>query len=61
MALDEPKDTDTIIALEKFKLAADKDLLSSTGGVKVDYLTGPFRKGFSIKSGKDNCGGCSCG
>jgi Fe-S cluster assembly iron-binding protein IscA len=60
MALDEPKENDEIIKYSGFSVAADKELLKQTGGVKVDYLSGPFRKGFSIKSQKDTCGSCSC-
>ncbi|PLX41229.1 MAG: hypothetical protein C0608_06405 [Deltaproteobacteria bacterium] len=62
MALDESKDTDTTLTLDNFTLTADSELLKSSGGVKVDYSDGPFRKGFIIKSlTQQECGsGCSC-
>lgn len=63
MALDEPKDDDEVLQVKKFKLVASKALLADQGGVEVDYLTGPFRKGFQIKGKKAaDCksSGCSC-
>ncbi len=53
MALDEPKDEDEVMQSKGFRLLVDKKLLAQSGGVEVEYLTGPFRKGFQIK-GKSN-------
>ena len=50
-----------------FRLVIDKGLLSQSGTVSVDYLTGPLRRGFQIKATSQGggCqpqpGGCSCG
>ena len=46
-----------------------ESLLQQVGGIRVDFLTGPFRKGFQITatSQGDGCspndcsaGGCAC-
>ena len=61
MALDEPRDDDEVLEQETFTLVADRKLVDESGGVKVDYLTGPFRKGFQIQPIKSACGSCdSC-
>jgi Fe-S cluster assembly iron-binding protein IscA len=63
MALDEPKEADLLVQEEGFRLVVDKRLLEETGGLKIDYLTGVFRKGFQIAPMKSesSCGsGCSC-
>ena len=60
MALDEPRDDDEVSAQEGFTLVADRKLLDESGGITVDYLTGPFRKGFQIKANSSACGS-SCG
>ncbi len=58
MALDEPKENDEVIELEGFNVAADKDLIKDTGGINVDFATGPFRKGFQIKGKNSAAFGC---
>lgn len=64
MALDEPKEDDEVVQSNGFKLVVNKALAEQSGGVAIDYLTGPFRKGFQIKSAAPSdsaCGsGCSC-
>ncbi|MDW7712543.1 MAG: hypothetical protein SCH98_18930 [Deferrisomatales bacterium] len=41
-----------------------RSLLEQVGAVEVDYLSGPFRRGFNVKAtsqGADcSSGGCSC-
>ncbi|MBI5018515.1 MAG: hypothetical protein HZB55_23900 [Deltaproteobacteria bacterium] len=67
MALDEPTEQDEVKVEAGFRVIIDKALLEQSGTVSVDYLTGPFRKGFNIKanSAQQGCtpqpGGCSCG
>lgn len=63
MALDEPTNEDEVVQTEKFRLTASRSLLEENGGIFIDYLTGPLRRGFQIKSKsvKSECGGsCSC-
>lgn len=63
MALDEPTSEDEVLQTKDFRLTANKSLLTENGGILIDYLTGPLRKGFQIKSKnvKSDCGGsCSC-
>ena len=58
MALDEPKEDDVVLEAKGFRVVAEKALVESQGGILLDYLTGPFRKGFQIQ-GK-NQGKCAC-
>lgn len=58
MALDEPKEEDEVLEAKGFKLVASKALVEEQGGLVVDYLTGPFRKGFQIKGKKATSCGC---
>lgn len=63
MALDEPKDEDEVVQAKGFTLIVSKALATEQGGVTLDYLEGPFRKGFQIKGNKpaEGCAsGCSC-
>jgi len=41
-----------------FRLIIDKKLLTESGGIEVDYLTGPFRRGFQVKATTQQ-GGCA--
>jgi hypothetical protein len=51
---------------EGFRLVMSRGLLRQVGSVVVDYLSGPFRRGFNVKAasqgqGKDcSSGSCSC-
>ncbi len=56
MALDEPKEDDEIFEKDGFKLVMNKKQLAQAGGISIDYLDGPFRKGFQLKA--DNQRGC---
>jgi Fe-S cluster assembly iron-binding protein IscA len=42
-----------------FRLIIDRDLLARSGQIDVDYLTGPFRRGFQVKATSQAQGGCS--
>ena len=61
MALDEPKENDSVFDVDGFQYLVDKDLLEKAKPIKVDYLN----IGFKIDSGMDfgaasGCAGCSC-
>ena len=58
MALDEPKEEDEIMQSEGFRLLVDKKLLEESGGVEMDYNTGPFQKGFQVKGKNKTPFGC---
>ena len=62
MALDEPREGDRVVQEEGFRLVVDGRLLDDSGGLRIDYLTGVFRKGFQISPIKSACAasGCSC-
>lgn len=63
MALDEPKDEDEVVAVDGFRVVAEKKLLDEFGGVTVDYMKTGWSEGFRITPGKpstSNCGSCSC-
>jgi iron-sulfur cluster assembly protein len=66
MALDEPKDNDTVYDVENFKYIVDKDFMDKAKPITVDFMG----MGFKITSGLDlgapgGCSGCgsdsSCG
>ena len=69
LALDEPKDTDTVHDQEELKFLVETSLMSSCGGIKVDFVDAGPRSGFAISSriplsgGGSSCGSCgsSCG
>jgi Fe-S cluster assembly iron-binding protein IscA len=64
MALDEPSEKDVVQDHSGFRVFVDRALLEQSGTIQVDYLNGPFRKGFHITSGSQgSCqpsGSCSC-
>ncbi|MBI5142358.1 MAG: hypothetical protein HZA20_09255 [Nitrospirae bacterium] len=68
MALDEPKDNDSIYEFESQKFVVEKGLIESLGKLKVDFMDDGFRSGLMITSekpiaggGKSGCGGsCKC-
>jgi len=51
-------------AEQGFRLIMNRGLLGQVGGVQVDYLSGPLRRGFNVKTtsqaGTNSCGSCSC-
>ena len=62
MALDEPKDDDSVFDVEGFQYIVNNNLLEKAKPIKVDFL----QIGFKIDSGMDfdaasGCAGCSCG
>ncbi|MBI5443019.1 MAG: hypothetical protein HY900_17615 [Deltaproteobacteria bacterium] len=42
-----------------FRLIIDKELKARSGDIDVDYLSGPFRRGFQVKTANQAAGGCS--
>jgi len=40
-----------------FRIVVNRELLTQVGGIRVDYLTGPFRKGFLVRA-RSQTGGC---
>ncbi len=61
MALDEPKDNDSVFDIDGFKYLVDNNLLEKAQPIKVDFL----QIGFKIDSGlqfgpSTGCEGCSC-
>ena len=50
MALDEPKDNDLVKQEDGYSVVADKTLLEKSGGLLMDYHTGPFKKGFHVRA-----------
>jgi len=66
LALDEPKDNDTVFENNSLKFLIEKGLLETCGSIKVEYLDAGPRPGFGITSsnpiGGGGCGGsCSSG
>lgn len=66
MALDEPKDNDTVYDVDNFKYIVDKEFMDKAKPITVDFMG----MGFKITSGLDlgapgGCSGCgsdsSCG
>jgi iron-sulfur cluster assembly protein len=62
MALDEPKETDEVKAVDGFTYVIDKEFLEKAQPVKVDFIDYGFRLTSSIKidSGCSGCGSGSC-
>jgi len=61
MALDEPKDNDSVFDIDGFKYLVDNDLLDKAKPIKVDFLNIGFKIESSLKFGAGSgCEGCSC-
>lgn len=61
MALDEPKDNDKVYDYDDLKFMVDENLLSSTGGIKIDFIDAGPRSGFAVSSRIPLGGGSACG
>ena len=64
MALDEPKDNDTVCEIDGFKYLVNKDFLEKAQPIKVDFLEYGFKltSGLELQSGCRSCdtnGSCS--
>jgi Fe-S cluster assembly iron-binding protein IscA len=70
LALDEPKDSDKTFQEESISFVVDEELLTTSGGIKVDFVEAGYKSGFSITStnsmggsgcSSDSCSSGSCG
>lgn len=61
LALDEPKENDSVYALQDVTFLVDKGLLDQCGGIKVDFVDAGPRSGFGISSTNPIGGGKGCG
>ena len=61
MALDEPKDNDSVFDIDGFKYLVDNNLLEKAQPIKVDFLQIGFKIDSSLQFGPSTgCEGCSC-
>lgn len=63
LALDEPKDNDKVFENDTLKFLVEDSLMSTCGGITVDYVDAGPRSGFGITSVNpiSTGGGCSSG
>jgi hypothetical protein len=62
MALDEPKENDSVFDVEGFQYVVDNDLFEKAKPIKVDFLNIGFKIDSKLEFGAaSGCGGCSCG
>ncbi len=61
MALDESKETDTVVEIEGFTYVIDKDFLEKVQPVKVDYSPMGFRVNCAVDFGGGGCSSCGSG
>jgi len=66
LALDEPKENDKVFENDTLKFLVEQSLLTTTGGITVDYIDAGPRSGFGITSvnpigGGGGCSSGSCG
>ena len=59
MALDEPKDTDSVHEIGGYQFLVDKVFLEQAKPVKVDFTNFGFSITSSIELGQGGCSGCS--
>jgi Fe-S cluster assembly iron-binding protein IscA len=58
MALDEPKDTDTLYEVEGFKYVVDKMFMEKVEPIKVDFMDIGFKVTANIEL-SSGCGSCN--
>ena len=61
LALDEPKNNDTIFENNSLKFLIEKGLLETCGSINVEFIDAGPRSGFGITSAKPLGGGGGCG
>ena len=62
MALDEPKENDSVFDIEGFQYVVDNDLFEKAKPIKVDFLNIGFKIDSNLDFGSaSGCAGCSCG
>jgi len=59
MALDEPKDTDTVFDIDGFTYIVDKAFIEKVQPVKVDYAGYGFKVSAAVEFGSGECSACS--
>lgn len=64
MALDEPKEEDTLIDCGGYKILLDSQvegIARRSGGLQIDYVDEAHRRGYLVKlSGGKDCGSGNC-
>ena len=61
LALDEPKENDSVFDVEGFQYVVNNDLLEKAKPIKVDYLHIGFKIDSNMEFGSaSGCSGCSC-
>ena len=58
LALDEPKDSDSIFDNGGVQYIIDKDILKMTGDITIDFVTEGWQSGFTIQSQNPVAGSC---
>jgi hypothetical protein len=62
MALDEPKDDDSVFDVDGFQYIVNNYLMEKAKPIKVDFLNVGFKIDCGIDFGSaSGCAGCSCG
>ncbi len=64
MALDEPKDDDSIVENSGIKFVMDAqttDIVRQSGGLTIDYIDESYRRGYMLKLGASSDSDCSSG
>ncbi|MCP4111489.1 MAG: hypothetical protein GY749_39165 [Desulfobacteraceae bacterium] len=59
MALDEPKESDSVYDVDGFKYVVDKEFMKDIEPVKVEFMEYGFKVSGKIEFGS-GCGGGSC-
>jgi len=63
MALDEPREDDTVFTEDGITYMVNKSLYERVKPIKVDFVDTSMGAGFAVSSGMDkekSCGSCSC-
>ena len=61
LALDEPKDSDSIFENGGVQYIIDNDTLKMTGDITIDFVTEGWQAGFTVQSQNPVSGSCSVG
>jgi Fe-S cluster assembly iron-binding protein IscA len=61
LALDEPKDSDSVFDYGGVEYIIDNDLLEESGAITIDFVVEGWQSGFTITPGKAVSGSCPVG
>jgi hypothetical protein len=62
MALDEPKEDDSVFDIEGFQYIVNNDLFERAKPIRVDFLHVGFKIDSNLRfDSASGCSGCSCG